>query len=192
MAIPKEYLGYFAAELSGRLETSGKVKVADKAVLAEKLQQVLLDDMAKEDKLNQEVRQYLEQYQERIRRDSISYQEMYKLVKRELQKKYKITAVNRPEPGSKLARDKVIELSHQMVKSVAAMKPQVELLDEPNEVRLEIMRQMQGLLREESKMDQMVRQKIQSQKREIAEGSAEWDILFRKYYSEELRKLGVT
>jgi len=53
------------------------------------------------------------------------------------------------------------------------------------------MRQMQGLVREEGRMDQMVRQKIQSQKREIAEGSAEWDILFRKYYSEELRKLGV-
>ena len=116
---------------------------------------------------------------------------MYKLVKRELQKKYKITSVSRPEAGNKLARDKIIELSHQMAKSLAALKPQVELLDEPNEVRLEIMRQMQELLREENKMDQMVRQKIQSQKREIVEGSAEWDILFRKYYFEELRKLGV-
>jgi hypothetical protein len=100
--------------------------------------------------------------------------------------------VNRPEPGEgRLGRDKVIELSHQMVKSLAAAKAQVELLDETNEVRLEIVRQMQELLREENRMDQMVRQKIQSQKREIAEGSAEWDILFRKYYSEELRKLGV-
>jgi hypothetical protein len=192
MAIPKEYLGYFAAELATRLEKSGKVKIADKAAATERVQQVLLDDMAKDDKLNQEVRQYLEQYQERIRRDAISYQEMYKLVKRELQKKYKITTVNRPEPGEgRLGRDKVIELSHQMVKSLAAAKPQVELLDETNEVRLEIVRQMQELLREENRMDQMVRQKIQSQKREIAEGSAEWDILFRKYYSEELRKLGV-
>jgi hypothetical protein len=192
MAIPKEYLGYFAAELATRLEKSGKVKIADKAAATERVQQVLLDDMAKDDKLNQEVRQYLEQYQERIRRDAISYQEMYKLVKRELQKKYKITTVNRPEPGEgRLGRDKVIELSHQMVKSLAAAKAQVELLDETNEVRLEIVRQMQELLREENRMDQMVRQKIQSQKREIAEGSAEWDILFRKYYSEELRKLGV-
>src|SRR3970282_1309090 len=106
---PKEYLGYFAAELAGRLEKSGKVRIADKAAVAEKLQQVLLDDMAKEDKLNQEVRQYLEQYQERIRRDAISYQEMYKLVKRELQKKYKITSVSRPEAGSKLGRDKILE-----------------------------------------------------------------------------------
>jgi hypothetical protein len=40
-------------------------------------------------------------------------------------------------------------------------------------------------------VDQSARQKILSQKREILEGSAEWDILFRKYYSEEMRKHGV-
>jgi hypothetical protein len=40
-------------------------------------------------------------------------------------------------------------------------------------------------------MDKGVRDKIRSQKREIAEGSDEWDILFRKYYSDELRKLGL-
>jgi hypothetical protein len=193
MALPKEYIGYFVSELAGRLERSGKVKVQEKTAVVEALQRVLQEDFDREDRLNQEVRQYLEQYQERIRRDAISYQEMYKLVKRELQKKHKITILNRPEPGmGKLSRDKVNELSHQMVKALALLKPQIELADETNEVRLEIMRQMQGLLREEQQMDQAVRQKIQSQKREIAEGSAEWDILFRRYYSEELRKLGVT
>ena len=192
MALPKEYLGYFVSELVERLQKSGKVQIAEKTVAAEAVQRVLQEDFDKEERLNQEVRQYLEQYQERIRRDAISYQEMYKLVKRELQKQHKITIVNRPEPGEgRLSRDKVIELSHPLVKALASLKPQVEFAEEPNEVRLEIVRQMQALLREERQMDQAVRQKIQSQKREIAEGSAEWDILFRRYYSEELRKLGV-
>ena len=192
MALPKEYLGYFVSELVERLEKSGKVKIAERTAAAEAVQRVLQEDFDKEDRLNQEVRQYLEQYQERIRRDAISYQEMYKLVKRELQKQRKITTVNRPEPGEgKLSRDKVIELSHPLAKALAALKPQVEFAEEPNEVRLEIMRQMQALLREERQMDQAVRDKIRSQKREIVEGSAEWDILFRRYYSEELRKLGV-
>ena len=149
--------------------------------------------MAQEDKLNQEVRDYLEKYQERIRRDAISYQEMYKMVKRELMKKYKITTSSRPDAdGSKYGRDKVIELSHKMVKSLVEMGAPVELVEEKNEVRLEIMRQMQALLREESQMDRAIREKIRSQKREIAEGSEEWDLLFRKYYAEELRKLGVS
>jgi hypothetical protein len=191
MALPKDYIPHFAAQLVKRLEASGKVRIQDNAAAVARVQQVFLDDMAVEDKLNQEVRDVLEQYQERIRRDAISYQEMYKLVKKEVMKKHKITISNRPEADSKYSRDKVIDLSHKMIQSVAATGSPIELVEERNEVRLEFMRQMQGLLREESVMDKGVRDKIRSQKREIAEGSDEWDILFRKYYSDELRKLGI-
>ena len=59
-------------------------------------------------------------------------------------------------------------------------------------MRLEIVGEMQALLREEAAVDRAARQKIVSQKKEITEGSGEWDILFRKYYSEEMRKLGVS
>lgn len=193
MALPREYVGHFCAELVKQLEHSGKVKIQNPAAAAERLQQALDEDTAQADRLNQEVRDYLEQYQERIRRDGISYQEMYKLVKKELMKKHKIVVSNRPgADGSKYSRDKVIELSHKMVHKLEELGEQVEMTVEKNEVRLEIMRQMQGLLREESQMDRGVREKIRSQKREIAEGSEEWDILFRKYYAEELRKLGVS
>jgi len=137
------------------------------------------------------VRDYLEKYSTQIRRDAISYQEMYKLVKKELMKKYRIVSSSRPEAdGTKLSRDKIIELSHRLLKEFSGMKTQIELLDEKNEVRLEIVRQFQSLLKEEYQIDQAVRQKIRSQRREIEEGSAEWDILFRKYYGDEMRKLG--
>lgn len=193
MALPKEYVAYLANEMAERLAKSGKVTMHDRPAVAGKIQQALLDDFAQEERLNQEVRDYLEKYSTQIRRDAISYQEMYKLVKKELMKKYKIVSSGRPDPdGAKLSRDKIIELSHRITKDLAAMKPQIEFVEEKNEVRLEIVRQFQSLLKEEFQMDQTVRQKIRSQRREIAEGSAEWDILFRKYYSDELRKLGVT
>jgi hypothetical protein len=47
------------------------------------------------------------------------------------------------------------------------------------------------LLLTEDKVDRAARQKIRSQKREIPEGSEEWDILLRRYYQEELKKLGI-
>jgi uncharacterized protein len=47
------------------------------------------------------------------------------------------------------------------------------------------------LLNQEEKIDQAARQKIENQKRTILEGSQEWDILYRKYYSEEVKKLGI-
>jgi len=192
MALPKDYVAYLANEVALRLAKSGKVVIHDRAAVAERIQKVVLEDFAQEERLNQEVRDYLEKYSTQIRRDAISYQEMYKLVKKELIKKYRIVSSGRPDPdGAKLSRDKLIELSHRIIKDLAAMKPQIELVEEKNEVRLEVIRQFQALLREELQMDQGVRKKIQSQRREIAEGSAEWDILFRKYYADEMRKLGV-
>src|SRR3990167_2165893 len=192
MALPKDYVAYLANEVALRLAKSGKVVIHDRPAVAERIQKVVLEDFAQEERLNQEVRDYLEKYSAQIRRDAISYQEMYKLVKKELIKKYRIVSSGRPDPdGAKLSRDKLIELSHRIIKDLAAMKPQIELVEEKNEVRLEIIRQFQALLREERQMDQGVRKKIQSQRREIAEGSAEWDILFRKYYADEMRKLGV-
>lgn len=192
MAIPKEFLAHLATEMTKRLEKSGKVRVHDSAAVSARIQQVFLDDTAREDKLNQEVRDYLQQYNEQIRRDGISYQEMHQMVKRELMKKYKmVPSAGRGKDGGKLSRDKMIELSHALVKALAEIQHQVEFADDKNEVRLEIVREMQLLMKEESDIDLSVRRKIQSQKAGIAEGSAEWDILFRKYYSEEMRKLGV-
>lgn len=190
MALPKEYVSYLATEMAKRLARSGTAKVYDPGVVSERIQKTILDDFEKEEKLNQEVRDYLEKYSDQIRRDMISYQEMYKLVKRELMKKHQHVSSSRPGDGSKLNRDKVIELSHRMVKDLGEISDQFEFIAERNDVRLEIVRELNSLLRLEYQIDQSVRTKIKSQKREIAEGSGEWDILFRQYYSEEMRKLG--
>jgi uncharacterized protein len=46
-------------------------------------------------------------------------------------------------------------------------------------------------LNQEEKIDLSARHKIENQKRTILEGSQEWDILYRKYYNEEVKKLGM-
>ena len=119
-----------------------------------------------------------------------SYQELYKLVKKELMKKHKMVPM-RPEDGTKISRDKAIDLSHQIAKGVMGLKSAVQIQGDPNDFRLEILQILQAILREEYAMDQAVRAKIKSQKREVAESSEEWEILFKRYYQEELRKLGV-
>ena len=44
-------------------------------------------------------------------------------------------------------------------------------------------------LKKEEEVDKAARLKIETQKRAIPEGSAEWEILYRKYYEEEMRNL---
>jgi len=87
-------------------------------------------------------------------------------------------------------RDKVNKVAHVVTDALADMN-EVEFLEDRNTIRLEIRKVLEDLLNQEEKIDQSARQKIENQKRTILEGSQEWDILYRKYYNEEVKKLGV-
>jgi uncharacterized protein len=90
----------------------------------------------------------------------------------------------------RLSRDKVNKIAH-VVSDALAETPQVEFLEDRNTIRLEVRKVLEELLNQEARIDQSARQKIESQKRTILEGSQEWDILYRKYYNEEVKKLGI-
>jgi hypothetical protein len=87
-------------------------------------------------------------------------------------------------------RDKVNKVAHVVSDALAEMDA-VDFLEDRNSIRLEVRRLMEDLLNQEAKIDAAARQKIESQKRTILEGSQEWDILYRKYYNEEVKKLGI-
>lgn len=91
----------------------------------------------------------------------------------------------------KLTREKVIQISHEVIEAFESLD-EVEIFEEPNTIRQEVVTILNDLLHEEEKIDETVKQHITSQKRVIPEGSAEWDILYRKYYGDALRKLGIT
>jgi hypothetical protein len=84
----------------------------------------------------------------------------------------------------KLSREKVIRLSH-LVIGYLDQEDAVEYFAEPNEVRQDIVKVIEGEMRNDEAIDALVRRKIESQKRTIVEGSDEWDVLYRKYYEEE-------
>ncbi len=90
----------------------------------------------------------------------------------------------------RVSRDKVNKVAHVVTDALAEMG-EVEFLEDRNTLRLEVRKILEDLLNQEAKIDQAARHKIENQKRTILEGSQEWDILYRKYYNEEVKKLGV-
>ena len=90
----------------------------------------------------------------------------------------------------RLNRDKVNKLAHTVTDALAAMD-EVEFVEDRNSIRLEARRLLENLMAQEAKIDAAARQKIESQRKTILEGSQEWDILYRKYYNEEVKKLGI-
>ena len=91
--------------------------------------------------------------------------------------------------NSRLSREKINYIARLILNDLFE-NDQVEFLDESNEIRLTIV----GAIEEELKLYDLIYkkavEKIQSQKKSIEEGSREWEILYRKYYNEELSKLG--
>ncbi|HLY91990.1 MAG TPA: DUF507 family protein [Candidatus Angelobacter sp.] len=90
----------------------------------------------------------------------------------------------------RLSRDKVNKLAHSVMDALTALDT-VEFIEDPNTIRMEARRVLEELLNAEEKIDLAARQKIESQRRTITEGTQEWDILYRKYYNEEVKKLGI-
>jgi hypothetical protein len=93
-------------------------------------------------------------------------------------------------PELRLSRDKVNKLAHVVTDAIAEMD-EVDFIEDRNTIRLEVRKILEELLMQEARIDQAARQKIESQRRTIIEGSEEWSILYRKYYNEEVKKLGL-
>jgi len=88
----------------------------------------------------------------------------------------------------RLSREKVNRLAHLVTEDLVA-NDQIEFIEDRNTIRLEIVKIINEELKREETLDRDARKKIESQKRAVPEGSPEWEILYRKYYSEELKKL---
>lgn len=191
MLLAREFVNYLSRQLVTRLAPT-YIEVAAAPAAAEMLAGIVIEELEVEDRLNDEVREILSQYTDYMRREGVSYQEMFRRIKNTLVSQRKVIRASGRDSGDamKLSRDKVNDISHKLV---AAMRKSRDfrLKKDPNEVRLELVRVMSEILHMEEKVDRAARQKIRSQKREIAEGTEEWDILHKRYYAEELKKLGI-
>ncbi len=90
----------------------------------------------------------------------------------------------------RISRDKLNKIAHTIADALAEIDA-VGFLEDRNAIRQEARKELENLLTEESRIDQAARAKIASQRKIILEGSQEWEILYRKYYNDEVRKLGI-
>ena len=192
MLLAREVVSYTSKQLVKSL-TPGTIETSNPDLVAEKIAEVISEELAVEDRLNDEVRDLLSQYSEYMRREGVSYQEMFRRIKNTLISQRKVVKASGRDTGDamKLSRDKVSDISHKIIEMLRKSRELRLRNKDSNAVRLEIVRQMTEVLMTEEKVDRAARAKIRTQKRDIPEGSEEWDILLRRYYSEEMKKLGI-
>jgi len=191
MLLAREFVSYLSRQVVRKL-TPQVLETPNPQTVAEIVDHIITEELTIEDRLNDEVRDILGQYSDYMRREGVSYQEMFRRTKNQLIAQRKVIRASGRDTGDqmKLSRDKISDMSH---KIVAALRKSRELRvkKDANEVRLEIVRAITELLTAEEKVDRLSREKVRSQKRDIPEGSEEWDLLQKRYYAEELKKLGI-
>jgi len=189
--LASELIEYIARQMVRKL-TPLWMETSNPASAAALISGVVETDLAVEDQLNDEVRDLLSQYSDYMRKEGVSYQEMFRRIKNTLITQRKVIRAAGRDSGDamKLSRDKINDLSHKIVTALRKSR-EVRLKRDPNEVRLELVKIMTELLQTEEKVDRAARTKIRTQKREISEGTEEWDLLHKRYYAEELKKLGI-
>ncbi|HEV8702872.1 MAG TPA: DUF507 family protein [Candidatus Polarisedimenticolia bacterium] len=88
----------------------------------------------------------------------------------------------------KLSHERCVHLSHLLINAMED-DDGIEFLGDLNDIRLRILNILESELIKEDEMEEAIRRKIAAQRRDLPEGSAEWDLLFRKYYDEEVKKV---
>jgi len=88
----------------------------------------------------------------------------------------------------KLSRERCIHLSHLAINAFED-DDRIDFLRDTNSIRLKVLQILEQEMAHEEELEEMVRRKISSQKRDIPVGSSEWEVLFRKYYEEEVNKI---
>lgn len=88
----------------------------------------------------------------------------------------------------RLSHERCVHLSHLFVNALED-DDGIEFLVDTNDIRLHVLQILESELVKEDEMEEAIRRKIASQRRDLPEGSAEWDLLFRKYHDEEMKKV---
>ncbi|MBI1353113.1 MAG: DUF507 family protein [Acidobacteria bacterium] len=190
MLLPAPFVHWIARELTRRLGASGALELKTPAVAVQAFEEILNDALRVEEEINAEARALLNQYTDFMRQNGITYTEMFRKVKRNILAERKITPVAGREGDTKISREKLLELSHEIAGRLPRLQG-VRVAKGWNAVRLEIGRELTNILAMEQKIDERARQTIQKQKREIVEGGEEWQVLHRRYYEQEMARIGV-
>src|SRR5579875_3923145 len=146
MLLAREFIAYLSRQLVNRLSPTA-FETTNPATGAAIISQIIEEDLSAEDKLNDEVRELLEDYSDYMRRENISYQEMFRKIKNQLLAQRKLTRASGRDTGDamKLSRDRVNELSHKIVSGMRKSRD-FRVRKDPNELRLALVKEITDLL----------------------------------------------
>ncbi len=180
MRLSPDEIQFISRKIVKTLVAAERLEVDDEARVIDGIARVIVDELSIEDRLNEEAREVLAQHMTQhgaLRHHLLGDVQEGEARAREAE----------GDRAVKLSREKVLHISH-LILGHLDRDDGVEYFDEPQEIRQTIVKIIMDEMRNDEAIDALVRRKLESQKRGIVEGSDEWDVLYRKYYEEEVAR----
>jgi len=171
MLIAREFIAYLSRQLIRRLSPQ-VIETSDLQAAAEVIANIIEDELAVEDRLNDEVRDLLSQYSEYMRRENVSYQEMFRKAKNALVQQKKIVKASGRDTGDamKLSRDKINDISKKLVVEMKKSRDLRVKKRDDNDVRLEIVKAFVALTDGYAPNETLRRELFQSARTKLGAG----------------------
>src|SRR5947209_17815012 len=146
MLLAREFVAYLSRQLVKKL-TPQTIETSHPEAVTELISNTITEDLSVEDRLNDEVRDLLSQYSDYMRREGVSYQEMFRRIKNTMISQRKVIRASGRDSGDqmKLSRDKITDMSHKIV-SMLRKSRDLRMRKDPNDVRLDVVRAITELL----------------------------------------------
>src|SRR5436190_5091822 len=147
MLLAREFVSYISRKLV-QILTPGTIETTNPEFVAERIAEVINEELEVEDRLNDEVRDLLSQYSEYMRREGVSYQEMFKRIKKTMISQRKVIRASGRDTGDamKLSRDKVNEISRKIVEMLRKNRDLRMKQKDDNVVRLQVVKVITDVL----------------------------------------------
>jgi len=84
MRLNSDEIQFLSRKIVKTLVAEGKLEVDDATRVMESLAKVIADELAVEDRLNEEVREVLVQHASEMERSNVTYTEMFKMLKKKM------------------------------------------------------------------------------------------------------------
>jgi len=101
MLLAREFVDFVSRQIVKKL-TPQWIETTDNQVAAEFIATVVEEDLSVEDRLNDEVRELLSQYSDYMRREGVSYQDMFRRIKNTLITQRKVIRASGRDTGDSM------------------------------------------------------------------------------------------
>src|SRR6266853_4133675 len=158
MLLAREFVSYLSRQIVRKI-TPQILETPNPQGVGEIIDHIITEELTTEDRLNDEVRDILGQYSDYMRREGVSYQDMFRRIKNTLITQRKVIRASGRDTGDhmKLSRDNITDISHKLVTTLRKSR-ELRFKKDANDVRLEIVRGITDLLAIEEKVDRTARE----------------------------------